>query len=149
MRDSPLVFFPFLLFVCFFFGKFNNLDKFIFYLGWSILNYAEIAFRIDNEIAMSKELFELRATSSRSRKFQYGWKLFKNTWETTDCLKFWIKLLQIENLMCIITNICKMLIMSKRAISCNHHRWCHTVLYHALPSLGEYTAILLILKVLM
>lgn len=73
----------------------------------------------------------------------------KNTWETTDCLKFWIKLLQIENLMCIITNICKMLIMSKRAISCNHHRWCHTVLYHALPSLGEYTAILLILKVLM
>lgn len=98
---------------------------------------------------MSKELFELRATSSRSRKFQYGWKLFKNTWETTDCFKFWIKLLQIEHLMCIITNICKMLIMSKRAISCNHHRWCHTVLYHALPSLGEYTAILLILKVLM
>lgn len=57
MRDSLLVFSIFV--VVFFFGEFNDLDKFIFYLGWFILNYAEIAFRIDNEMQCQKNYLSL------------------------------------------------------------------------------------------
>lgn len=49
MCDLLFVFFIFV--VCFFFfGEFNDLDKFIFYLGWFILNYVEIVFRYDIEM---------------------------------------------------------------------------------------------------
>lgn len=67
MRDSLLVFFPILL-LLFFFGKFNNLD-FIFYLGWSILNYAEIAFRYDTEMQCQKNYLSLEQPAQEAESF--------------------------------------------------------------------------------
>lgn len=70
MRESLLVFFHFCC-CCgfFFFGKFNNLDKFIFYLGWSILNYAEIAFRYDNEMQCQKKYLSLEQPAQEAESF--------------------------------------------------------------------------------
>lgn len=68
MRDSLLVFSIFVV-VVFFFGEFNDLDKFIFYLGWSILNYAEIAFRYDNEMQCQKKYLSLEQPAQEAESF--------------------------------------------------------------------------------
>lgn len=58
MRDSLPFSFLFKFLFCCFVCKFNNLD-FIFYLGLSDLNYAEIAFRQDNELECLKNYLSL------------------------------------------------------------------------------------------
>lgn len=45
------------------------MDKFIFYLGWSILNYAEIAFRYDNEMQCQKNYLSLEQPAQEAESF--------------------------------------------------------------------------------
>lgn len=61
------------------------MDKFIFYLGWSILNY-EIAFRYDTEMQCQKNYLSLEQPAQEAERFSMVKKSL-----STDCLKFWIR----------------------------------------------------------